>query len=90
MPYRDKPITKKYYSPTMNKLILDNRTDLPMTEFILLAKRVIELGKVSNNGSQYCYLTSFTIDDEEYHVVSDLNEKSDRLTFYKVTDQRSF
>lgn len=41
------------------------------------------MGRISNNDKQYCYLTSFTINGQEYHIVSDLNEKSDKLIFYK-------
>lgn len=65
------------------KLILENRTDLPMVDFLRLAQEVISIGRISNDEKQYCYLVSFTIDGQEYHIVSDLNEKSDKLTFYK-------
>jgi hypothetical protein len=66
-----------------SKLILENRTDLPMVDFLRLAQEVVSMGRISNDGKQYCYVTSFTIDGQEYHIVSDLNEKSDKLTFYK-------
>lgn len=64
-----------------SKLILENRTNLPMVDFLRLAQEVVSMGRISNG--QYCYLTSFTIDGQEYHIVSDLNDKSDKLTFYK-------
>jgi hypothetical protein len=67
----------------MKKLILVNETDLPMTDFLVLALEVVKSGRLSNNGKQYCYLTSFDVNGSEYHVVSDLNEKSDKLTLYK-------
>ena len=73
------------HSPS--KLILDNQTDLPMEDFLTLAKKVIQMGRISNNNKQFCFLTSFIIDWEEYHIVSDLNKKSDKLTFYKVPTQ---
>lgn len=66
-----------------SKLILENQTDLPMVDFLRLAQEVVLMGRISNDDKQYCYLTSFTIDGQEYHIVSDLNEKSDKLTFYK-------
>lgn len=66
-----------------SKLILENLTNLPMVDFLRLAQEVVSVGRISNDDKQYCYLTSFTIDDQEYHIVSDLNEKSDKLTFYK-------
>jgi hypothetical protein len=67
-----------------SKLILENRTELPLQDFLTLALEVVKMGRISNNDKQFCYLTSFTIDNEEYHIVSDLNDKSDKLTFYKV------
>lgn len=66
-----------------SKLILENRTDLPMVDFLRLAQEVVSMGRISNDEKQYCYLTAFTIGGQEYHIVSDLNEKSDKLTFYK-------
>lgn len=66
-----------------SKLILENRTDLPMVDFLRLSQEVVSMGRISNDDKQYCYLTAFTIDGQEYHIVSDLNEKSDKLTFYK-------
>ncbi len=73
----------------MEKLILVNKSDLPMVDFMSLAKAVISSGRVSNNDTQYTYLSSFKIYDDkhnlnEYHIVSDKNKNSDRLTFYKV------
>ena len=66
-----------------SKLILENQTDLPMVDFLRLAQEVVSMGRISNDDKQYCYLTAFTIDGQEFHIVSDLNEKSDKLTFYK-------
>lgn len=66
-----------------SKLILENRTDLPMVDFLRLAQEVVSMGRISNDEKQYCYLTAFTIDGQEYHIVSDLNEKSDKLILYK-------
>lgn len=70
----------------MEKLILANNSDLPMTKFLELAQRVVGYGRISNNDKQYCGLTSFDINNEEYHIVSDLNKQSDKLTLYKVRD----
>ena len=72
----------------MERLILENKSDLDTLTFLRLVQKVIELGKISNNDKQYCYLTSFTINQEEYHIVSDLNKKSQKLTLYKVKDYR--
>ena len=67
-----------------SKLILENRTELPLQDFLTLALEVVKMGRISNNDKQFCYLTAFTIDNEQYHIVSDLNDKSDKLIFYKV------
>ena len=66
------------------RLILVNETDLPMATFLDLAMKTIRDGRISNNGKEYCYLTAWIIDGVEYHVVSDKNKASDKLTFYKV------
>jgi hypothetical protein len=65
-----------------SKLILENRTNLPMVVFLKLAQKVVSMGRISNNDKQYCYLTTFIIDGQEYYIVSSLNEKSDKLTLY--------
>ena len=66
-----------------SKLIVENRTDLPMVDVLRLAQEVVNMGRISNYGRQYCYLTSFSIGDEEYHIASDLNKQSDKLICYK-------
>jgi hypothetical protein len=65
------------------KLILENKTDLPMIDFLRLAQEVVKLGRISKDGKQYCYAVSFTIDGQQYHIISELNKKSDKLTFIK-------
>jgi hypothetical protein len=64
-----------------SKLILENRSDLPMIDFLKMAEYVLKSGRLSNDGKQYCYLTSF----KEYHIVSELNKKSDKLIMYKAS-----
>ena len=68
----------------MEKLILKNDSTLDWPTFLALASKVIEKGRISNEGKQYCYLISFEIEGEEFHVVSDLNKESDKLTIYNV------
>ena len=63
----------------MNKLIIDNRTKLTDFEAITLVGKVINLGRISNNGKQYCYGTGITIEGKEYMIITDLNKKSDRF-----------
>lgn len=56
-----------------------------MTDFLKLAQEVIKRGRTSNNGKQYCYLTSFTIKKNEYHIVSDLNKQNAIAAYSKWT-----
>lgn len=67
----------------MKKLILENLTDLPTETFLKLAEKVISMGRISNNFKQYCYASSFKINNENYFIVSVLNKKSDKLILYK-------
>ena len=63
----------------MNKLIIDNRTELTDLEAVTLVSRVIEQGRISNDDKQYCYGTGITIEDKEYMIWTYLNKKSDRF-----------
>ena len=66
----------------MSKLIIENRTGLTTEKALRLVLKVVELGRISNDNKQYCYLTSFNIGDNEYHVTTDLNKRSDRFVIY--------
>ena len=68
----------------MSRLIIDNQSDLEMDTVIRLVESVVKNGRISNNGKQYCYLTSFGIEDKEYHVVSRLNKNSDSFIIYNA------
>lgn len=74
----------------MEKLIIRNESDLEILDVLTILKRVISYGRISNNGKQYCFLMSFSVGSKEYHIVSDLNEKSDRFTIYNVTNKKNF
>ena len=71
------------------KLIIDNRSDLDMQNCLNVVGRVIADGRVSNNGKQYCYASSFTVGGDEYMIVTDVNKKSDRFVITKHTKQES-
>ena len=43
----------------MTKVIIDNRSDLPMDSVLRMCADVVEEGRVSNDGKQYCYATVF-------------------------------
>ena len=63
----------------MNKIIIDNQTDLSDLEAVTLVSRVIEQGRTSNDGKQYCYGTRISIKSTEYMIWTDLNKRSDRF-----------
>ncbi len=73
----------------MNKLIIQNDSDLKMSDCLRLIEAVMKQGRISNNGKQYAYLVSFGIDSNEYHIVSDLNKGSDKFTIYKVSSKNT-
>jgi len=70
----------------MNKLIIDNRTDLSDLVAIEFVKSVIALGRISNDGKQYCYGTTFTLVGKQYRVFTDLNKKSDRFVITEMNN----
>ena len=62
----------------MEKLIIENSTDLPMVELLNYVKEIILQGKVSktSKGKQYCFMTQFK---DGVVIYADKNKKSDRL-----------
>ena len=69
----------------MSKIIIENRSEvLNDVDAINLVTRVIEQGRVSDNGKQYCYATRFShsILDLDLMVVSRLNKESDKFYVY--------
>ncbi len=67
----------------MEKIIIKNESELPMTKVLNLVDEVMKMGRVSNNNKQYCYLTVFEIEGLKYQIVTDLRKKSDVFTIYK-------
>jgi hypothetical protein len=65
------------------RLIIDNRTDVKLYQILPQIIEIMKWGRISNNDKQYCYLTTFKYNNEEYHIVTDLNKKSDKFTIYK-------
>jgi len=66
------------------KFIIENRSDLQEWQVLMLVQSVIDAGRISNDGKQYCYVTSFKVNNGEYLVVTDLNKKSDRFVITKI------
>ena len=71
----------------MGKMIIKNLSDLPDTDVMNIVIKVIQMGRISNNNKQYCYLTSVNINNEAYHIATDLRKCSDVFTFYKSKQQ---
>lgn len=69
----------------MGKIIIENSSTLPIEKAINMIHNVIEKGKVSNNGKQYCYLTIFRFDNIEYGVSCSMNKKSFRFIVWNVS-----
>ena len=63
----------------MSKVIIDNRSIVSDDLAIRAVLRVMEHGRVSNDGKQYSYATTFDILDSPILVYTDLNKKSDRF-----------
>ena len=72
----------------MSRIIVDNRSKADDCYALELVKAVISSGRVSNNGKQYCYYTTFLggADGNRYGVSTDLNKASDRFT---IVDDRN-
>lgn len=66
----------------MNKLIIENRAGIPWLDVLTYVASVINMGRISNDGKQYCYVSTFKTPAGTVVVASDLNEKSDRLVVY--------
>ena len=69
-----------------NKLIIDNRTDISDMEALRMVIEVVEMGRISNDGKQYCYGTSIAKGSLDIMIWAYLNKKSDR--FVIVEDKR--
>lgn len=67
----------------MGKMIIKNLTDIPDIEVMNIVVKVIQMGRISNDGKQFCYLTVFNINNEAYCISTDLRKCSDVFTFYK-------
>lgn len=69
----------------MDKIIIQNDSGLSICDCLVLVQRIVKMGRISNNNTQYAYLTCFNIDGSVYHVVSDINKRSDKFTIYKAS-----
>lgn len=63
----------------MSKFIIENKSDLSDLESLQLVMGVINQGRISNKGKQYCHVSTFEIRNKTYSVTTGLNKHSDRF-----------
>ena len=63
----------------MEKIIIENRTTLPMERVLPFVASVLSRGRISNDDTQYCYHTSFA---DKIGVTTFKNRASDRFIVY--------
>ena len=66
----------------MGRIIINNRSELPDTKALEIVLKVMEAGRISNDGKQYCYLSTSYVDGVQYDVATDLRKGSDSFTVY--------
>lgn len=66
----------------MGRLIIHNRSSVSDGEALRLVAAVVDGGRVSNYGKQYCYLVTGKVAGQAVAVASELNKASDRFTVY--------
>ena len=68
----------------MDKIIIENQTELTMAEVIRYVTHVVEGGRISGNNDHYCWVTTWT---SGIVVSAFKNKKSDRFVIWM--DKRS-
>lgn len=61
------------------KIIIENETNKPMNDILNYVALVIQKGRISDNGKQYCYHTQF---NNGIQVSAFKNNKSDRFVVF--------
>jgi len=62
------------------KLIINNNSKIISDVMALdLVKKVVAEGRISNDGKDYCYMTTFKHGDREIAISSTKNKNSDRF-----------
>lgn len=67
----------------MSRIIINNKSDLSDLEAVTIVQDIVERGRISNDGKQYCYLMTIEMKSgKKYAIQSGLNKKSDTFTIY--------
>lgn len=61
-----------------NRVIINNRSDCDEITCVELVKHVISQGRISNEGKQYCYATTFN--NPKVIVWTSVNKTTDTFT----------
>jgi len=72
----------------MNRIIINNKTDLSDIETLYFIRDVMSNGRISNNNKQYCYLTQYEYEGRTIQVATDLRKKSDSFTIIEVNSKK--
>jgi len=64
----------------MDKIIVENKTDLTLDRALEYVIAVIKGGRISDNGNCYCYHTEW---DNDIHVSAMKNKNSDRFRVHR-------
>ena len=69
----------------MNKMIIQNDTDITDLEALRMIIMVVKEGRISNKGNrkQYCFVTQVVMAENDYTIIADLNKKSDKFIIRK-------
>lgn len=62
------------------RLIINNKTDQPMSDCLERVLRVVSKGRISGNGESYCYITKFY---DETMVAAERKKSSDVFTIWE-------
>lgn len=63
------------------RIIIENRSKLSDQEALMRVRAVMDMGRISNDGKQYCYFSTFK---DGTGVSTDLNKASDRFVVVDV------
>jgi hypothetical protein len=63
-----------------NRIIINNFTDIPDYEALVIVSKIIERGKISNDGKRYCYGARFTYSNNKGCVFCDENKQGYTFT----------
>tara|TARA_R110000796_G_C14286681_1_gene403433 strand:+ start:119 stop:334 length:216 start_codon:yes stop_codon:yes gene_type:complete len=66
----------------MGKLIIKNQSSLSDRDAMRIVGRVIEEGRMSDDGKAYCYLSIYNLLPNKVAVSARLNKSSDTFTLW--------